>query len=98
MTGTPSLWSLGAIYENRIKGRFTLEASGHLPKPHRSDERTLTDLVGFRVDPFTPTIDLSLPPGLRNPDAVVDLHPVFDTTDGFPTTLLGTVTAFASNA
>jgi len=66
--------------------------------PPRSDERVFTDQIGCGADLFSPTVDLPLPLAVRNPSSVVGLHAVFDTTDGFPTTLLGTVNALAPTA
>ena len=98
LTEAPTLWNLDVRYDNRMKERFLIESSGHLPTPHQSDSRVLTDLIGFRVEPFSPAIDLSLSLALKHPEMVVGLHPVFDTTEGFPTTVLGTITGFTAAA
>lgn len=92
--GAATLWNLDILYEDKVNERFLVKTSGELPTWHQSDSRVLTDLIGFRITPFSDEIDLSLTLALKNPQMVVGLHPVFDTTEGFPSTALGTVTGF----
>lgn len=85
---------LTVVYNDGQVETIPVAASGMLPVPHRSDFRSLTELLGFKVNPFSPEMDLTLELALQHPEATVGLHPVFFTTEDAPTTVLGKVVGF----
>jgi hypothetical protein len=90
----PVTWTLDLAYNDGGEETITGDSTGTLPAPHRSERLMLTQLLGFKKVAFNPGIDLQLADALESPGAVVEMHPVFDTTQGSPTTVYGRTTSF----
>jgi hypothetical protein len=87
----PSIWSLEVIYNDGFVETISVTETGSLRSPHRSDRLTLSKLLGFKQNRSSEGPDVTVSEAFAEPETVAGFHPIFDTTEGFPTTVLGQV-------
>ena len=88
-----SVWRMDIQYNDGAIDTLRFDSTGELTKPHKSERLTLIDLLGFKLQRFSPSIDIGLGAALADTGLALGLNPVFDTYDG-PTTVLGQIIAF----
>ncbi|KQO98401.1 hypothetical protein [Leifsonia sp. Leaf264] len=90
----PALWQLDVAYVDGAVESFLVEESGKLPKPVKSESLYLYSLLGFKATRFASQIDLTVEEAIADPGDSANLYPVFETTQGMPTALMGNTVGF----